>query len=158
MTDATLTGPIFGDDLWDVARQLYDAGLPAREICEDLGLATATFWRRARQDGWLRRDRRVEAPAPLDLEAPIQASSDAADKAWRRMTQALEAGRAMEALRWRRLHEALADGEARAASRTQREAREQLDRLSGAAKLIEAQAKAALRLRHAEEGERADDW
>lgn len=158
MTDATFEGPISGDDLWDVARQLYDAGLPGREICEDLGLATATFWRRARQDGWLRRNRQVEPPAPLDLEAPIQPSSDAADKAWRRMTQALEAGRAIEALRWRRLHEALADGEARATSRTQREAREQLDRLSGAAKLIEAQARAALRLRDVEEGDRADDW
>jgi len=147
MTDITSDGPVFGDDLWDVARQLYDAGLPAREICEDLGLATATFWRRARQEQWLRRNRRIAPPEPLDMEAPVQDPSDAADKAWRRMTQALDAGRVVEAARWSRLHADLTAGHDRAVSRAQKATREQLDRLSSTARLIEAQARAALRVK-----------
>jgi hypothetical protein len=151
MTDATCDGPISGDDLWDVARQLYDAGYTGKMICEDLGLAPTTFWRRARQENWLRRDRRVAPPEPLDMEAPVQEASDAADLAWRRMTQALEAGRAVEAMRWRRLHAELVGGEARADSRQRRQTRERMDELSDRARLIERHAAAALGVKRLED-------
>ncbi|MBX9574737.1 MAG: hypothetical protein K2X07_03775 [Caulobacteraceae bacterium] len=145
---------ITGSDVWDVARQMFEAGYSARIICEDLELSTATFWRRAREEGWLRRDQRRAAPPPppLDMDAPVQDPADAADIAWRRMTQALEAGHVLEAMRWRRLHAGLAVGEAHAASRAQKAAREQIDGLSPTARLIEAQAKAALQLRDVERG------
>lgn len=143
---------ISGGDIWDVARQLFETGYPARIICEDLGVSTATFWRRARQEGWLRRDKIKEAPPPLDMDAPVQDAAEAADLAWRRMTQALEAGHVLEATRWRRLHAGLVVGEACAVSRAQKATREQIDGLSATARLIEAQAKAALQLRDVERG------
>lgn len=151
MTDATYDGPIFGDDLWDVARQLYDAGYAGKMICEDLGLAPTTFWRRAKQENWLRRDRRAAPLEPLDMEAPAQEASEAADLAWRRMTQALAAGRSVEAMRWRRLHAELIGAEARADSRQRRAAREQMDDLCDRARLIERHAAAALGVKRIED-------
>ncbi len=157
MTDTPFephTAPeVDGANLWEEARELYAMGYPGREICTELGLKTATFWRRARVGGWLRRDRKHEAPPPLDLDAPIQDESDAADKAWRRMTQALEAGRSIEAMRWRRLHADLTAGQVRAAAQARADSIADLSRLTDAARLVEAQAEATLKLREVAETE-----
>ncbi len=85
------------------------------------------------------------------MAAPVQEASDAADLAWRRMTQALEAGRAVEAMRWRRLHAELVGGEARADSRQRRQTRERMDELSDRARLIERHAAAALGVKRLED-------
>jgi hypothetical protein len=146
MTDPTYDAPTYGDDLWDVARQLFDAGYPAKMICEDLGLASATFWRRARAEHWLRRDRRVAPPEPLDMAAPLQDGDAAADIAWRRMTQALEAGRPTDAMRWRRLHADLSSIDRRAAREAELHALRKTDALNVKAKAIEDTALAILAL------------
>lgn len=74
-----------------------------------LGIRPSTFWRRAAQENWLRRDQpKAAAPIePLDMTACVDDLATARDKAWRRVCLAMDQGRSAEAMRWIRVHSAL---------------------------------------------------
>lgn len=135
-------------DRWTLARDLYLSGQPGESVCEALGIAPSTFWRRAAADHWLRRDRPCEAAPlePLDMSAPADEPQVAADKAWRRVCAALDAGRSGDALRWLRVHAMMKgqdEAQRRAAVRHDAERMTALDRT---AREIEAQARVAARV------------
>lgn len=98
--------PDEADDLWAVARVLFEAGRAGETVCRDLGLAPSTFWRRAAEGGWLRRDdpHAQHREAPLDLSRPADDLEVAIDKAWRRACAALDSGDHAAAARWARVH------------------------------------------------------
>ena len=97
------------DDTWTLAQELYTSGQTGQTVCRALGIPPSTFWRRAAEEGWLRRDQpRGPAPAELlDLTAAIDDLATARDKAWRRVCVAMDQGRSAEAMRWIRVHAAL---------------------------------------------------
>lgn len=107
--------------LWAAAREMFvDQDLTGKEVCEALGLAEATFWKRARDESWLRRDREPPAVAAFDPEAPPPDPAQTVETAWRRAVFAMNAGRSAEATRWMRLHaqfQAAAEHAARQAAR-----------------------------------------
>lgn len=114
---------------WSLARDLYASGQTGQAVCAALGVRPSTFWRRAANEGWLRRDQpnAFYTPGPLDLDAPVDDHDAALDKAWRRVCGALDDGRSAEATRWIRVHSALlAQVEARRDS-ARRDSRLQLD-------------------------------
>lgn len=157
MTDATpQTPPVRDDqeapdDIWTLARDLYLAGQTGTAVCDALDLKPSTFWKRAADEKWLRRDRPRGAPdlQPLDMDAPVDDLPQARDKAWRRVCRALDQGRDGEALRWYRLHTLLDPREDQARDHRARATQDQstlsdLKALSSAARLVEAQARAEL--------------
>ncbi len=97
------------DDTWTLARELYAGGQTGQAVCMALGIRPSTFWRRAAQENWLRRDQpKAAAPIePLDMTACVDDLATARDKAWRRVCLAMDQGRSAEAMRWIRVHSAL---------------------------------------------------
>lgn len=153
MTDAPLSPQSVAPDgettdRWTVARDLYLSGQPGQAVCEALRIAPSTFWRRAATENWLRRDRPSDpAPLePLDMSAPADEPEVAADKAWRRVCAAPDAGRSGDALRWLRVH-AMMKGQDEAQRRAAaRHDAERMTALSRTAREIEVQARAAARV------------
>lgn len=113
------------EDTWTLARELYAGGQTGQAVCMALGIRPSTFWRRASQENWLRRDQpKAAAPIePLDMTACVDDLATARDKAWRRVCLAMDQGRSAEAMRWIRVHAALF-----AQTQTQRET---IDRSAG---------------------------
>ncbi len=94
-------------ETWAKARDDYAAGVPAPEVCERYDLGVANLRKRAREEGWRRRD--LDDPDP---EPPVETGAPAdprlmAEQAWARAARAVERGRVLEATRWSRLAEEL---------------------------------------------------
>ncbi len=97
---------------WAQARDDYLSGLSAEAVCRRHDLGLSAFRRRAREYGWRRLDQPDPSPADQmpDLDLSIYEdirSDDQVETARLRFVQALERGRAVEAVRWRRLWHAL---------------------------------------------------
>lgn len=139
------------EDKWILARDLYLSGQTGEAVCAALGIRPSTFWRRASEGNWLRRDRprALPEPEPLDMTAPVDDPAAAIDKVWRRVCAALDAGRSADALRWVRLH-ALLRGQADAERRQEsRETLRDMDAMLRTTKGIKARAEAELYRRKA---------
>ncbi|WP_420470012.1 hypothetical protein [Brevundimonas sp. FT23042] len=92
-------------EIWAQARDDYLAGLDAEAVCRRHELGLSAFRRRARKYGWRRQD---QPGAPPDVRQALMIYDDLTpneevETARLRFVQALERGRAMEAIRWRRL-------------------------------------------------------
>ena len=110
MTQAAPVYRVRSQEIWDLARDDYLAGEPARIVCRRYDLGLSAFRIRARKGKWRRGDHDdpdLYDPA-LELEAvePV-AFSDMADTARRRLQLALLDGEATEAQRWLRIFETL---------------------------------------------------
>ncbi len=110
MTQAAPVYRVRSQEIWDLARDDYLAGEPARIVCRRYDLGLSAFRIRARKGEWRRGDQDdpdLYDPA-LELEAVEDiAFSDMADTARRRLPLALMDGEATEALRWLRILETL---------------------------------------------------
>ena len=109
----TQVAPVYrvrSQEIWDLARDDYLAGEPARIVCRRYDLGLSAFRIRARKAKWRREDQDdpdLYDPA-LELEAVEDlAFSDMADTARRRLQLALMDGEATEAQRWLRTFETL---------------------------------------------------
>lgn len=108
---------IAGPQTWALVREDYLSGVSARVCAQRYGVGESNLKRRAREEGWLKRDqaRRIEAqrfaatpafappldpgPAPEPVEAAMQAAQEAARRAARGDGRgALEILKASEAL------------------------------------------------------------
>lgn len=111
MTQAASVYRVRSQEIWDLARDDYLAGEPARIVCRRYDLGLSAFRIRARKGKWRRGDQDdpdLYDPA-LELEAVEDISfSDMADTARRRLQLALMDGEATEAQRWLRIFETLA--------------------------------------------------
>lgn len=110
MTQAAPVYRVRSQEIWDMARDDYLAGEPARIVCRRYDLGLSAFRIRARKGEWRRGDQDdpdLYDPA-LELEAVKDvAFSDMADTARRRLQLALMDGEATEAQRWLKIFEAL---------------------------------------------------
>jgi len=110
MTQAAPVYRVRSQEVWDLARDDYLAGEPARVVCRRYDLGLSAFRIRARKGKWRRGDQDdpdVYDPA-LELEAVEDiAFSDMVDTARRRLQLALMDGEATEAQRWLRIFETL---------------------------------------------------
>ncbi|WP_292080417.1 MULTISPECIES: hypothetical protein [Brevundimonas] len=110
MTQAATVYRVRSQEIWDLARDDYLAGKPARIVCRRYDLGLSAFRIRARKGEWRRGDQDdpdLYDPA-LELEAVKDvAFSDMADTARRRLQLALMDGEATEAQRWLKIFEAL---------------------------------------------------
>lgn len=110
MTQAAPVYRVRSLEIWDLARDDYLAGEPARIVCRRYDLGLSAFRIRARKGKWRRGDQDdpdLYDPA-LELEAVEDiAFSDMADTARRRLQLALMDGEATEAQRWLRIFETL---------------------------------------------------
>ena len=86
----------------------------------------------------------------LDLDAPQEPRERMLDKAWRRVSQALDAGRSTKALRWMRLHAQLLEAERAEARDRDRNAAAEMRAVIRTARGIEAQATSMMRQVQAE--------
>ncbi|WP_262423397.1 hypothetical protein [Brevundimonas denitrificans] len=57
------------DEVWDLARQDYQAGDTAADVCARYGLKVSTLRDRAASGGWRRLDTPHAAPDPVDLDS-----------------------------------------------------------------------------------------
>jgi hypothetical protein len=105
----TFDGPSasISEALWDAVRDAYLAGATVASLRDDFGIPSSTFYKRAGREGWLHRPRALPETQPLDLDAPVAEPSVMLERAWRRLTHALDQGRSADALRWLRIHEGL---------------------------------------------------
>ncbi|WP_312598440.1 hypothetical protein [Brevundimonas sp.] len=110
MTQAVPVYRVRSQQVWDLARDDYLAGEPARVVCRRYDLGLSAFRIRARKAGWRRQDQDdpdLYDPA-LALEAVEDvAFSDMAASARRRLQLALMDGEATEAQRWLKIFETL---------------------------------------------------
>ncbi|KQP48159.1 hypothetical protein ASF31_02120 [Brevundimonas sp. Leaf280] len=110
MTQAAPVYRVRSQEIWDMARDDYLAGEPARIVCRRYDLGLSAFRIRARKGKWRRGDQDdpdLYDPA-LELEAVEDiAFSDMADTARRRLQLALMDGEATEVQRWLRIFETL---------------------------------------------------
>ena len=110
MTQAVPVYRVRSQEIWDLARDDYLAGEPARIVCRRYDLGLSAFRIRARKAGWRRQDQDdpdLYDPA-LALEAVEDvAFSDMAASARRRLQLALMDGEATEAQRWLKIFETL---------------------------------------------------
>ena len=110
MTQAAPVYRVRSQQVWDLARDDYLAGEPARIVCRRYDLGLSAFRIRARKAGWRRQDQDdpdLYDPA-LALEAVEDvAFSDMAASARRRLQLALMDGEATEAQRWLKIFETL---------------------------------------------------
>lgn len=110
MTQAVPVYRVRSQQVWDLARDDYLAGEPARIVCRRYDLGLSAFRIRARKAGWRRQDQDdpdLYDPA-LALEAVEDvAFSDMAASARRRLQLALMDGEATEAQRWLKIFETL---------------------------------------------------
>ena len=129
------------DIVWDRARDDYLAGATAEEVCRRHDLGLSAFKVRARQGGW----RRTDQPAPdpveddIDLDSPAEPRSRMLDKAWRRVSHALDTGRSTEAMRWMRVHAMLLAAERSEARERDWNSAEEMRAITRTARGIEAQ-------------------
>ena len=137
---------------WDMAREQYLAGASAEEVCRRHDLGLSAFKVRARQGNW----RRIDQPAPdpidddIDMDAPAEPRERMLGKAWRRLSQALDAGRSTEAVRWMRVHAMLLAAERTEARERDRDTAEEMRAITRTARGIEAQASSMIRQVEAE--------
>ena len=97
-------------ETWDAARQAYQEGGGAQDICDRYDLTLSAFRARARREGWRRADMADPDPAlEDDLEdgSPRPCFEDMAETAWRRAARAIRQGRAGESQRWLAVHDRL---------------------------------------------------
>jgi hypothetical protein len=140
------------DIVWDRARDDYLAGATAEEVCRRHDLGLSAFKVRARQGGW----RRTDQPAPdpveddIDLDSPAEPRSRMLDKAWRRVSHALDTGRSTEAMRWMRVHAMLLAAERSEARERDWNSAEEMRAITRTARGIEAQATSMIRQIQAE--------
>ena len=158
MTDAVCeTAPstprrIRPDQTWDAAREDYLAGASAEEVCRRHDLGLSAFKVHARQGGW----RRIDQPAPdpieddLDLDTPPEPRERMLDKAWRRVSLALDTGRSTEAMRWMRVHAMLLAAERAEVRDHDRNTAAEMLALTRTVRGIEAQATSMMRQVQAE--------
>lgn len=110
MTQAAPVYRVRSQEIWDLARDDYLAGEPARIVCRRYDLGLSAFRIRARKGKWRRGDQDdpdLYDPA-LELEAVEDiAFPDMADTARRRLQLPLMDGEATEAQRWLRIFETL---------------------------------------------------
>ena len=79
-------------ETWDAARQAYQAGGGAQDICDRYGLTLSAFRARARREGWRRADMPDPDPAledELEDGSPRPCFDDMAEMAWRRAARAV---------------------------------------------------------------------
>jgi hypothetical protein len=140
------------DSAWDAARDDYLAGATAEEACRRHDLGLSAFWTRARRQGWRRADQPAPDPAdePLDFDAPADSRAQALDKAWRRVSRALDAGRSAEAMRWMRVHAMILQAERAEVREDERQGAQQMAAATRIARGLEAQTAATLRRMQAE--------
>lgn len=152
-TPASAPRRIRPDSVWDEARDDYLTGFSAEEVCRRHDLGLSAFWTRAREGGW----RRADQPPPplhdddLDLDAPREPRDRMLDKAWRRASLALDAGRSTEAMRWMRFHAMLLEAERAEDRDADRRSAEEMRAVTRVARGVEAQAVATLRRLQADE-------
>ena len=110
MTQAAPVYRVRSQEIWDLARDDYLAGEPARIVCRRYDLGESAFRIRARKAKWRRGDQDdpdLYDPA-IELEAVQDiALSDMALSARRRLQLALMDGEAAEAQRWLKIFETL---------------------------------------------------
>nr|WP_316629419.1 hypothetical protein [uncultured Brevundimonas sp.] len=110
MTQAAPVYRVRSQEIWDLARDDYLSGEPARVVCRRYDLGLSAFRIRARKAKWRREDQDdpdLYDPA-VELEAVEDiALSDMAVSARRRLQLALEDGEATEAMRWLKIFETL---------------------------------------------------
>ena len=110
MTQAVPVYRVRSQEIWDLARDDYLAGEPARIVCRRYDLGLSAFRIRARKAKWRREDQDdpdLYDPV-LELEAVEDiALSDMAQTARRRLQLALMDGEATEAQRWLKIFETL---------------------------------------------------
>ena len=155
MTDA-LSEPaarrIRPDAAWDRARDDYLAGATAEEVCRRHDLGLSAFKVRARRGEWRRADQ--PAPQPLDdtlnLDGPPEPRERMLDKAWRRVSHALDTGRSTEAMRWMRVHAMLLAADRAEARDRDRNTADAMHAVTRTARDGEIQALATLRQLQAE--------
>ncbi len=155
MTDA-LSEPtprrIRPDEVWDRARDDYLAGATAEAVCRRHDLGVPAFRKRARQGEWRRTDQ--SAPDPLDddidLDAPPEPRERMLDKAWRRVSRALDDGLSTEAVRWMRVHAMLLAADRAQARDRDRDTADAMRTVTRTARDGEVQALATLRQLQAE--------
>ena len=137
------------DETWDMARDQYLAGASAEEVCRRHDLGLSAFKVRARQGGWRRIDQTAPDPIDddIDLDGPPEPRERMLDKAWRRVSQALDAGRSIEAVRWMRVHAMLLAAERAEARDRDRDwnSAEEMRAITRTARGIEAQATSMIR-------------
>ena len=109
------------DATWEVIRQAYLAGVPARDLCDRYEVALSTLRLRAKEGGWRRADQADSDLFPADADgwvhydaaeaAPVAGEDeswvDLADRAGFRLRRAIASGRAAEAASWLRVHDRL---------------------------------------------------
>ena len=103
------------DQTWDLARAAYVGGLSAREVCERFGVGEANLRKKARLEGWTKRDwaqargivdhggpppgvgSASNASPPSPAQPPPAGEEDLMTTVLRRAREALTAGRGSEA-------------------------------------------------------------
>ena len=108
------------DATWEVIRQDYLSGVPARDLCDRYEVALSTLRLKAKEGGWRRADQADSDLFPADAdrwvadEAP-DAEPEAEEEDWAdlvgrarfRLRRAIASGRAAEAASWLRVHDRL---------------------------------------------------
>jgi hypothetical protein len=96
------------DETWAEARAAYVAGETIAGVCARFDLGRSNFMKRARDEGFLRRDQDDPDPAdPCDMGDDLPEMDDQAFAAFafRRMTVEARRGRLQAALGWARLRD-----------------------------------------------------
>jgi alkylation response protein AidB-like acyl-CoA dehydrogenase len=130
-------------ETWAKARADYLAGLPSALVCERYDLGESAFKRRARDEGWRRRDAPDPEPLPLDDDDGEDAPDLQAVAAGllRRSLRAAAAGRLQEAARALKLHRDYLGLQATIAAGARRDAARDLEEIRRTAVALTAVAK-----------------
>ena len=110
MTQAAPVYRVRSQQVWDLARDDYLAGEPARVVCRRYDLGLSAFRVRARKAGWRLQDQ--DDPDMYDPAVELEDIEDIdlsamALSARRRLQLSLMEGEATEALRWLKIFETL---------------------------------------------------
>jgi hypothetical protein len=110
MTQAAPVYRVRSQQVWDLARDDYLAGEPARVVCRRYDLGLSAFRARARKAGWRLQDQ--DDPDMYDPAVELEDIEDIdlsamALSARRRLQLSLMDGEATEALRWLKIFETL---------------------------------------------------
>ncbi|MCW0047798.1 hypothetical protein OIU13_14810 [Brevundimonas sp. BT-123] len=121
MTQAAPAYRVRSQEVWDLARDDYLAGEPARVVCRRYDLGLSAFRVRARKAGWRLQDQ--DDPDLYDPAVELEDIkdvdlSDMAQTARRRLQLSLMDGEATEALRWLKIFETLSSLAAEAPAET----------------------------------------
>lgn len=105
MTD---TYRIRSDDTWTQVRDDYLKGHTAEQVCARYDVGLSAFRQRACNEGWRRSDQDDPSPLQDDLDdLPDMELPDLVHLAFKRLTQALLRGSAIDAARWQKIHNTL---------------------------------------------------